>query len=57
MSAPRLPQKFVKVGRKANVKVKKIAVVDFVELIFLLEEDQPHLKIYFRRREKLKVRG
>ena len=57
MSAPRLPQKFVKVGRKPNVKVKKIAVVDFVELIFLLEEDQPHLKIYFRRREKLKVRG
>ena len=57
MSAPRLPQKFVKVGRKPNVKVKKIAVVDFVELIFPLEEDQPHLKIYFRRREKLKVRG
>ena len=57
MSAPRLLQKFVKVGRKSNVKVKKIAVVDFVELIFLLEEDQPHLKIYFRRREKLKVRG
>ena len=57
MSAPRLPQKFVKVGRKPNVKVRKIAVVDFVELIFLLEEDQPHLKIYFRRREKLKVRG
>ena len=57
MSAPRLPQKFVKVGRKPNVKFKKIVVVDFVELIFLLGEAQPHLKIYFRRREELKVRG
>ena len=34
MSAPRLPQKFVKVGRKPNVNVKKIAVLDFVELTF-----------------------
>ena len=57
MSAPRLPQKFVKVGRKPNVNVKKIAVLDFVELTFLQEEDQPHMKIYFRRREELKVRG
>ena len=57
MSAPRLPQKFVKVGRKPNVKFKKIVVVDFVELIFLLGEAQPQLKIYFRRREELKVRG
>ena len=57
MSAPRLPQKFVKVGRKPNVNVKKIAVLDFVELTFLQGEDQPHLKIYFRRREELKVRG
>ena len=51
------PQKFVKVGRKPNVNVKKIAVLDFVELTFLQGEDQPHLKIYFQRREELKVRG
>ena len=58
MSAPRLPQKFVKVGRKPNVNgVKKIAVLDFVELTFLQGEDQPHMKIHFRRREELKVRG
>ena len=57
MSAPRLPQKFVKVGRKPNVNVKKIAVLDFVELTFLQGEDQPHMKIYFRRPEELKVRG
>ena len=38
MSAPRLPQKFVKVGRKPNVNVKKIAVLDFVELTFLQGE-------------------
>ena len=57
MSAPRLPQKFVKVGRKPNVNFKKIAVLDFVELTFLRGEDQPHMKIYFRRREELKVRG
>ena len=43
--------------RKPNVNVKKIAVLDFVELTFLQGEDQPHLKIYFRRREELKVRG
>ena len=57
MSAPRLPQKFVKVGRKPNVNVKKIAVLDFLELTFLQGEDQPHMKIYFRRPEELKVRG
>ena len=57
MFAPRLPQKFVKVGRKPNVNVKKIAVVDFVDLTFLLGENQPHVKINFRRREKLNVRG
>ena len=44
MFAPRLPQKLVKVGRKPNVNVKKIAVVD---LTFLLGENQPHLKINF----------
>ena len=49
--------KFLKVGRKPNVNVKKVAVLDFVELTFLQGEDQPHLKIYFRRREELKVRG
>ena len=43
--------------KKTNVNVKKIAVLDFVELTFLQGEDQPHLKIYFRRREELKVRG
>ena len=43
--------------KKPNVNVKKIAVLDFVELTFLQGEDQPHLKIYFRRREELKVRG
>ena len=57
MSAPRLPQKFVNVGRKPNVNVKKIAVLDFVELTFLQGEDKPYLKIYFRCREELKVRG
>ena len=36
---------------------KKIAVVDFVELTLLVGEDEPHLKIYFRRREELKVQG
>ena len=46
MSAPRLPQ-----------KLKKTAVIDFVELTLLLGEDEPHLKISFRRREELKVRG
>jgi len=35
---------------------KKTAVVDFVELTLLLGEDKPHLKIYFGRREELKVR-
>ena len=43
--------------KKPNVDVKKIAVLDFVELTFLQGEDQPHLKIYFRRWEELKVRG
>ena len=43
--------------KKTNVNLKKIAVLDFVELTFLQGEDQPHLKIYFRRREELKVRG
>ena len=42
---------------KPNVNVKKIAVLHFVELTFLQGEDQPHLKIYSRRREELKVRG
>ena len=43
--------------KKPKVNVKKIAVLDFVELTFLQGEDQPHLKIYFRRREELKVLG
>ena len=43
--------------KKPNVNFKKIAVLDFVELTFVQGEDQPHLKIYFRRREELKVRG
>ena len=43
--------------RKPNVNVKKIAVLDFVELTFLQGEDQPYLKIYFRRREELKGAG
>ena len=57
MSAPRLPQKFVKGDGNPMQTLKKIAVVDFVELTLLLGEDEPHLKIYFRRREELKVRG
>ena len=57
MFAPRLPQKLVKVGRKPNVNVKKIAVVDFVDLTFLLGENQPHLKINFRRRGKVESAG
>ena len=46
-------------GRKPNVNVKKkkTAVVDFVELTLLLGEDEAHLKIYFRPWEELKVRG
>ena len=46
---------------KPNENVKKTkkqtAVVDFEELTLLLGEDDPHLKIYFRRREDLKMRG
>ena len=57
MSAPRLPQKFVKGDGNPMQTLKKIAVVDFVELTLLLGEDEPHLKIYFRRREELKVQG
>ena len=54
------PTKICKRGRKPNVNViykKKTAVVDFVELALLLGDYEPHLKIYFRRREELKVRG
>ena len=52
MSAPRLPQKFVKGdGNPMQTLKKKIADVDFVELTLLLGEDESHLKIYFRRRE------
>ena len=36
---------------------KQTAVVDFEELTLFLGEDDPHLKIYFRRREDLKMRG
>ena len=52
------PTKICKRGRKPNVSIKKkTAVVDFVELTVLLGEDEPHLKIYFRCQEELKVRG
>ena len=53
------PTKICKRGRKPNVNVQKkqTAVVDFVELTLHLGEDEPHLKIYFRRREELKVWG
>ena len=37
--------------------LKKIAVVDFVELTLLLGEDEPRLKINFHHRVELKVRG
>ena len=53
------PTKNCKRGRKPKINVKKkTVVVDFVESNLLLGEDEPHLKIYFRRRrEELKVRG
>ena len=57
MFAPRLPQKLVKVGRKPNVNVKKIAVVDFVDLTFLLGENQLHLKINFWPSGKVESAG
>ena len=57
MFAPRLPQKLVKLGRKPNVNVKKIAVVDFVDLTFLLGENQPHLKINFWPSGKVESAG
>ena len=36
---------------------KKIAVEEFVELTLLLGEDEPRLKINFRHRVEVKVRG
>ena len=36
---------------------KKIAVEELVELALLLGEDEPRLKINFRHRVDLKVRG
>ena len=44
-------------NRKPNVNVKKTLVVDFVEVTLLLGKDEAHLKVYFRPREELKVRG
>ena len=51
------PRKNCKRGRKPNVNVPKTAVLDSVALTSLVGEDEPHLKIYFRRRQKLKVQG